>query len=173
MIGPRFRAFFFPWRHTTETVIVRISTLPVWQDLEGQVAGQGEGMQELAGRTHQLVEENEQARGVTKRSMLVPARPRMGRVGSIPSVCTSWRLHGELAATMEHRYLDVLARKRIARDYEASRLWAVPRFVTRFPIATVHLSSQPTPSWFASESTLVVLSDHAEVYCFVGLVSQA
>lgn len=44
--------------------MVRASTLPAWQDLEGQVAGQGEGMQELAGRTHQLVEENEQARGV-------------------------------------------------------------------------------------------------------------
>lgn len=32
----------------------------LWQDLEGQIAAQRDGMEELAGRTHQLVEENDQ-----------------------------------------------------------------------------------------------------------------
>lgn len=34
-----------------------------WQDLEGQIAAQRDGMEELAGRTHQLVEENDQVDG--------------------------------------------------------------------------------------------------------------
>ena len=35
-------------------------TTMLLQDLEGQIAAQRDGMEELAGRTHQLVEENDQ-----------------------------------------------------------------------------------------------------------------
>ena len=60
---------------TSVTVLRRVLMLSVRQDLEGQVAGQGEGMQELAGRTHQLVEENEQVSSVTDDGRILPGQP--------------------------------------------------------------------------------------------------
>lgn len=45
-----------------ETSNLRAIFFPT-QDLEGQVAAQRDGMEELAGRTHQLVEENDTASG--------------------------------------------------------------------------------------------------------------
>ncbi|CAM9212001.1 unnamed protein product, partial [Laminaria digitata] len=56
-----------PWVTSSEVMSPLLAAYDARiEDLEGQVAGQGEGMQELAGRTHQLVEENEQARGLRR-----------------------------------------------------------------------------------------------------------
>lgn len=135
VVGSLFGAF--SRSDSSVTVMLRALTLLMWQDLEGQVAGQGEGMQELAGRTHQLVEENEQARGVTDGRRLFRG---LGGRGRGTSVCRSLKLRG---ARDYGRYLGVLARKRV-ESMKPRDLGQSLDSSQDFQLSPC-LSSQPTP----------------------------
>eukprot|EP00904_Undaria_pinnatifida_P010558 jgi/Undpi1/6632/HiC_scaffold_20.g09111.m1 len=75
-----------PWVTSSEVMSPLLAAYDARiEDLEGQVAGQGEGMQELAGRTHQLVEENEQLRREHTRELdeLVQQAGASGGLGGV------------------------------------------------------------------------------------------
>ncbi|CAM9940379.1 unnamed protein product, partial [Ectocarpus sp. 13 AM-2016] len=73
-----------PWVTSSEVMSPLLAAYDARiQDLEGQVAAQRDGMEELAGRTHQLVEENDTAKHTRELDELVQQAGASGGLGGV------------------------------------------------------------------------------------------